>query len=134
MPLFGHAQTSPGRCLIEYDSDNRISGKLEYVEYEHPGRHEIIIRGYKITLLKARCYELADILTDEKTRHSITEVAISNWADNFDFLKANAGKLITVTGSMETILSPYYVAVPQIYVSKFAPCEIAPKSNNLEKC
>src|SRR6185369_1312839 len=104
------AQVDQGKCLVERSYDNRVSGKVVYEEYPHPGRPEIIISGYKLILTKPSCYELISGETGQKKRGEIEEIAIEGWRDNREFWKAHLGRLVVIVGQIVSIPSPYYIA------------------------
>ncbi len=132
LPSLAQAQADQAKCLVEDADGNRVSGTVEYVSYQHP--RGFTIRGYKLVLLKPRCYETIDIQTDERERVDIDEMAIWNYG-HVEFLRSLIGKTVVISGTMQGIgRTVYYVAWPLIIPGSLEACEITPKSKGVEKC
>jgi len=136
MPTLVQAQPGADACLVD-GASGRISGKVEFVSYEHPGNSSTI-SGYKLILLRPRCFKSISLESDEEVTGQITEVALQYGGridvERSDFLKRNVGKTIAVTGSMFGHTTIYYVTHPAIFVQSMVPCTIKPRSKSIEKC
>ena len=126
------AQDKRDECLID-SAVGRVSGKVEFVTYKHPG-NDWTISGYKLVLLKPRCFELISWETEQPVRGKITEVAIQHGGFEHEFLENHVGKTIAVTGSMFGHTTIYYVTTPAIFMQSMVACAVAPKSKAVEKC
>jgi len=134
MPTFlSSSLAEEQQCLVDLTDNNRVSGRVEYVSYEHPGR-DITISGYKLVLLKPRCFQHINLETEQPVRVNIDEIALQYNGFYPDLVKDNVGKTVVVTGHLESNLTAYYVAWPQIFPRTEAICEVAPKSSGVEKC
>ncbi len=154
LPATAHAQLDYRDCLQEGRVDNRISGKVMYVEWKHPFNGDLI-KGYKIILVRPRCFNyeprinlqtMADI--DEvqlliyghttsykmQDRFFKTTDATKKWTELNQRLQPLIGKYVIVTGQMEDNVTAYYVTNPQIVVRSITSCETEPRSKAIEKC
>jgi hypothetical protein len=127
------AQSNQNNCLINQTDGNQVSGTVEYVSYQHPYR-DVTITGYKLILLKPRCFESMNLETDKIVRTYIKEIAIYNDRHDQEFLKNHTGKTVIAVGNMQNIATAYYVASPQIYPDSIVACEVEPKTKGVEKC
>jgi hypothetical protein len=158
LPSVLPAHAEPPGCWSAETAEHpiiRISGKVVHVSFEDPNRDRPI-EGYKLVLLKPRCFDTTSAQTDQKMRIEITEVALleiwssqsrdaidqfwaaginrHRWEDMAPFLKQNVGKYIIVTGTIEDYSTAGYLVSPQIAVGSYAPCAIVPKTKAMEKC
>lgn len=133
LPSIAQAQTDQEECLVNQTADNRVSGTVEYVSYQHPYR-DVTIAGYKLVLLKPRCFQSISLETEQPVRTYIKEIAIDSDRHDPEFLKNHIGKTVVAIGNLQNIATVYYVAVPQIYPESIVACEVAPKSKDIEKC
>jgi hypothetical protein len=152
------AQVDRNGCLSGNASDNRlvrVSGKIIHIRIEHPLQH-YVLDGYALELLQPRCFDTFSPQTGQALRLEITQIGLlpifsshsaeaqkEFWAggknryrwDEMDAVVAdNVGKFMTVIGTVEDNSGLQYLVERQIAVGSYAPCEIAPKLNAIEKC
>ncbi len=157
LPSIAQAQADQSGCLAEKRVDNRISGKVVYATFRYGPGPDQVATGYKLVLLKPRCFDTFSHETNEPVREdAIREVQFmpfwysyvpgakntffkeadlpAQWRELNRYLKSKAGQLVTVIGEMESNATAHYVAVPQIVVNSLASCEVAPQSKDVQRC
>ncbi len=130
-PSIAQAQTNQADCLKEWAEGSRLSGKLVLASRLNSDGVTYAM-GYKLILLKPRCYEYLNPESQKLTRTQITEVQLLLIGDTY--AKRNTGKFLTVTGVIMSLNVGGYVSWPQMEETSRAPCEIVPTSKNIEKC